>query len=215
MSQWRAPLLIIIATFTALAAVGIADTDPATRRARPPQQLAGTSFLDTAQASIRLAAMECPYDMPECTATARDRYRKWQRGVYGSTPADRQVRYTRKIRRQIINMAARIFHNNNPGKPFYPRAKWRRFVQRDRCVGDTYIATRDGRLRYSRFCGRPFYNHPEWGTARKWVKWIDLCAGEIGLAVLGTRGLGAARRSTLVAGTGWFCTWKNTPAARR
>lgn len=185
----------------------------------PPAPTPTHSFIDAAQEATQTAAtaaMECPWDMPECTMTARQRKAKFDRGGYGRTPAERRVAYGRKLKRQILHQSMSIFYNHHPNGTYHKRAKWRRFVRRDRCVGDTYVTTRDGELRYSRFCARQFYNEPGWSTARKWVREVDNCWGEIALTVIGTKGTSWRwNRGILVAGTGSLCAWKATPPARR
>lgn len=182
--------------------------DVGPRPAAPPQAADRTfvgDVVDGVQDQIELVrAMECPPDMPDCTKTARERHRKWLRGGYGYTRQWR-LHYAHRIKRRILNVAA-VKWGRKYNTRFHRRREWRDFTDNPRmCVAYgamcCYVpATSD-------YCRRKWLSDPR----RIFVKNVLVCAGQIGLAIIGTRGTSGATRKTIIGGTGALCTWDKMP----
>lgn len=169
------------------------------------EQLAGPSFIDAATTALAQAsAMECQWDQPECTRTARERYRKWKRGGYGYTPQWR-LHYARKIKRAILNQAALEW-----GRKYNTRMKrreeWNDYTDNPRmCIA--YSAMCCFIPDESDYCKRRWVRDPK----RLFVKDVLVCAGQIALARIGVRGASAGTKKTIVGGTGALCAWDKMP----
>lgn len=167
----------------------------------PPRHPPSTFWVTDMVTGVRshLATVECPSNMPDCTMTARERYRKFLRGGYGRTPAWKRLHYGTRIRHQIIHIAkVKWFRHHR--RPFHAPRRWRRYTHHDVCVvHEGFDYWRDT----SDYCARIWYRDPK----RRFVKNVLICGGEIALAVIGSKGAGARTRKTVIGGTGTLCTW--------